>query len=90
MLLSLHWNLEKNRDINIANKCFENVAQFKYFGTIVINQNILNSSRLLSKKVKIRMYKTIILPVVLYERKILSLTLMEKHRLTMKRVIFWV
>jgi hypothetical protein len=39
------------------------------------------SSRLLSKNKKIRIYKTIILPVVLYGCEILSLTLREEHRL---------
>jgi hypothetical protein len=33
------------------------------------------------KNVKIRIYKTIILPVVLYGSKTWSLTLMEEHRL---------
>jgi hypothetical protein len=43
-------------------------------------QNLL-SSRLLSKNVKIRIYKTIILPVVLYVCETWSLTLREEHRL---------
>jgi hypothetical protein len=33
MLLSHHQNAGKNHDIKIANKSFENVAQFKYLGT---------------------------------------------------------
>jgi hypothetical protein len=43
-------------------------------------QNLL-SSRLLSKNVRIRTYKTIILPVVLYGCEIWPLTLREEHRL---------
>jgi hypothetical protein len=39
------------------------------------------SSRLLSKNVKIRIHKTIILPVVLYGYETWSLTLREEHRL---------
>jgi hypothetical protein len=39
------------------------------------------SSRLLSKIVKIKIYKTIILPVVLYGCETWSQTLREKHRL---------
>jgi hypothetical protein len=39
------------------------------------------SSRLLSKNLKIRIYKTIIFPVVLYGCETWSLTLREEHRL---------
>jgi hypothetical protein len=41
----------------------------------------LLSSRLLSKNIKIRIYKTIILPVVLYGCETWSLILKEEHRL---------
>jgi hypothetical protein len=42
----------------------------------------LSSSRLLSKNIKIRIYKTIIiLPLVLYECQIWSVTLREEHGL---------
>jgi hypothetical protein len=40
----------------------------------------LLSSRLLSKNVKIRIYKTIILPVVLYGCETWPLTIREEHR----------
>jgi hypothetical protein len=87
MLLSRHQNAEQSHGIKIANRAFENVAQFKYLGTAVTNENLtekeikrrLNSgnacyysvqnilsSRLLSKNGKIKIYRTIILPVVLY------------------------
>ena len=39
------------------------------------------SSRLLSKNLKIKIYRTIILPVVLYGCEIWSLTLREERRL---------
>jgi hypothetical protein len=102
MLLSPHWNAGKDHDIKIVNRSFENVSQFKYLGTTVINQNFiqdeikrrLNSGNacyhsvqnflspgLLLKNVKIRIYKTIILPVVLYGCETWSLTLSEEHRL---------
>jgi hypothetical protein len=38
-------------------------------------------SRLLSKNVKVRIYKTIILPVVLYGCETWSLTLRQEHKL---------
>jgi hypothetical protein len=96
MLLSRHQNIGQNREIKIANRSFENFSQFKYLGTTVRNQNliqeeikrrlnsgnacyhsvqILLSSRLLSRNLKIRIYKTIILPVVLYGCETLSLIL---------------
>jgi hypothetical protein len=41
----------------------------------------LLSSQLLSRNLKVKIYKTIILPVVLYGSETLSLTLREGHRL---------
>jgi hypothetical protein len=87
MLLSRHQNAGQNHNIKVANRSFETVAQFKYLGMTVTNQNLilveikrrlnsgnacyhslqnLLSSRLLSKNVNIRIYKTTILLVVLY------------------------
>jgi hypothetical protein len=77
------------------------VAQIRYFGIIITNQNLIQekikrlnsgnscyypvqnllSCRLLSKNIKIRINKTIILPVVLYGCGVLSLTVKEEHRL---------
>jgi hypothetical protein len=96
MLLFRHQNAEQNRYLNRDNRSFENVSQFKYFGTTVTNQNLiqeeikrkLNScnacyhsdhkflaSCLLYKNVKIRTYKGIILPAVLYGCETWPLTL---------------
>jgi hypothetical protein len=67
----------------MAKRFFNNVANFKYFGTAVTDQNFihveitsrinsenalyqLDVSRQLSKNVKFKIYKTIILPVVFY------------------------
>jgi hypothetical protein len=101
-LLYRQQNVGQSRDMKIANRPFENVSQFKYLGTTVTNQNLIQkeinkrfdsgnacyhsvqnllSSRLLSKNLKIRIYKTIILPVVLYRCETWSPTLREKHRL---------
>jgi hypothetical protein len=41
MLLSCHQNIGQNRDVKIANRSFENVSQFKYLGTTVTNQNLI-------------------------------------------------
>jgi hypothetical protein len=54
--------------LNSGNACYHSV------------QSLL-SSRLLSRKVKVKIYKTIILPVVLYGCETWSLTLREEHRL---------
>jgi hypothetical protein len=39
MLLSRHQKAGQNHDIKTAKGSFENVAQFKYLGTTVTNQN---------------------------------------------------
>jgi hypothetical protein len=59
---------EIKRRLSSGNACYHSI------------QNLL-SSRLLSKNVKIRIYKTIILPVVLYGCETWSLTLRGEHRL---------
>jgi hypothetical protein len=46
------------------------------------------SSHLLSKNVKVRIYKTIILPVVLYGCETWSLMVREEHKLRVTRRIF--
>jgi hypothetical protein len=51
-----------------------------YIGLYIFILPIL-SSRLLSRNVKVKIYKTIILPVVLYGCETWSLTLREGHRL---------
>jgi hypothetical protein len=87
MLVSHDQNAGQNRDIKIGNRLFENVSQFKYLGTTVTNENLIQeeikrrlnsgkacyhsvqnllSSHLLSKYVKVRIYKTLVLSVVLY------------------------
>jgi hypothetical protein len=40
-MLSHHQNSEQNHDIKIPNRCLENVAQLKYLGTTVTNQNLM-------------------------------------------------
>jgi hypothetical protein len=58
----------KSRTDKIPNACYYSV------------QNLL-SSRLVSKKLKIKIYRTVIFPVVLYGCEAWSLTLKEEHRL---------
>jgi hypothetical protein len=41
MLLFRYQNAGQYRDIKTADRCFENVAQFRYLGTIVTNQNLI-------------------------------------------------
>jgi hypothetical protein len=55
--------------LNSGNACYHSV------------QNLL-SSRLVSKNVKIKIYRTVILPVVLYGCETWSLTLREEHKLS--------
>jgi hypothetical protein len=63
---------EIKRRLNSRNACCHSVQQ-------------LLSSRLLSRNIKIRIYNTIILPVVLYGCETWPLTLREEHRLRIMR-----
>jgi hypothetical protein len=101
MLLSRQLIVGQYNYIKIANRSFQNVLDFRYFGKRVTNQNLiqegtkrrLNSgnacyhsvenllSSLLSKNIKIVIYKSIILPVVLYWCEAWSMTLRGEHRL---------
>jgi hypothetical protein len=58
--------LHTKRRLNSGNACCHSI------------KNLL-SSHLLSKNLKIKIYKTIILPVVLYECETFSLALREEH-----------
>jgi hypothetical protein len=95
ILLFHRQNAGQNHEIKIANRRFENVAHFRYLGMTVINQNLIHGEikrRLKSGNacyrsvknfclLKIRIFKTIILPVVLHGCEIWSLTLREEYRL---------
>ena len=91
MAMSRDQNAGRSRYINIEISSFERVEEFKYLGTNLRHQNSIQeeiksrvklwnacyylSSRLLSKNLKIKIYRTIILPVVLYGCETWSLTL---------------
>jgi hypothetical protein len=97
MWLFRHQNVGQNRDIKIANRSFENVSQFKYLGTTVTNQNLIEDKLIghsilvmlvtirsrtsvfssAVENVKIRICRTIILPVVFYGCETFPLTLRE-------------
>ena len=68
--VTIHWHL-LSRSV-----CYVKLANACYY----LLQNLLSSS-LLSKKLKIKIYRTIILPVVLYGCETWSLTLREECRL---------
>ena len=65
---TIHISEEIKRRINMGNACYYSLEK-------------ILSSRLLSKKLKVKTYKTIILSVVLYGCETWSLTLREEHRL---------
>jgi hypothetical protein len=97
ILLPHHQNAGQNHDIKIANRRFENVAQFRHLGTTVTNQNViqeeikrrLNSGNAcyhsvhnhLSSHLLSKNIEIRILPVVLYGCETWSLRLGEEHRL---------
>jgi hypothetical protein len=41
-LLSRQHNARQNHNIKTANRSFENVAEFKYFGTTITDQNLIH------------------------------------------------
>jgi hypothetical protein len=59
---------EEIKRLNSGNACYHSVQSLLYY-------------RLLSRNIKVNMYTTKILPVVLYECETWSLTLREEHRL---------
>jgi hypothetical protein len=70
-----HIHAEIKSRLNLGDACYHSVQSFL-------------SSRLLSRKLKVKIYETIILPVILYGCETWSLTLREEHRLRVLRRIF--
>jgi hypothetical protein len=68
--------LTNQNDIHDEIKCRLNSGNACYYSV----QNLL-SSRLITKNLKIKIYKTVIFPVVLYGCETWSLTLRKEHRL---------
>jgi hypothetical protein len=102
MLMPRSQKIGKKHSLKIANRSFEDVAKFRYFGTTLTDQNYMReeikrrpnsgnacyhsvqsllSARLLSTNLTVKIYKTIILPLVLCGCETWSITLREKHGL---------
>jgi hypothetical protein len=82
MLLSCHQNAEENHDIKIGNRAFENVAQFKYLGTTVTNQNLIQ------KEIKSRLNSDD--ACYLSVHKLLSSCLLSKNvNIRIYKIIIW-
>jgi hypothetical protein len=41
MLLSRHQNAGQKHEIKVVNRCIENTAQFRYLGTTITKQNLI-------------------------------------------------
>jgi hypothetical protein len=100
--MSRSQKIGQKHSIKVANRSFEDVAEFKYLGITLTDQNCMHeenksrlnsgnacyhsvhsllSSRLLSRNLKVKIYRTIILPVVLYGCETWSLILREENGL---------
>jgi len=82
MVVSRQQSAGQNHHLLIDNKSFENMGNFKYLGTTVVNRNCIHKEikrrlnmgnaccntvqSLLPNNIKIKIYKTIILSFVLY------------------------
>jgi hypothetical protein len=44
MLLSRHQNAGQNQDMKMGNRWFQNVAQFRYLGKTITNQNLIKKT----------------------------------------------
>ena len=82
MEIGRHRGMIANAHINMGSNSYERVKTFKYLGSLLTDQNSIQEEikcrlkagnscyytvqTLLSKNLKIKIYKTIILPVVLY------------------------
>ena len=87
MVTSRDQNARRSRDIKSPKAAFEMVEDLKLHSRLKSRntcyhsvQNLLSSS-LLSKNTKVKIYRTIILPVVLYGCETWLLTLRDEHRL---------
>jgi len=91
MVMSRDQNAGRIHSVRIDNSTFERVdsiaeeikSRLRSGNACYHSVQNLLSSRLLSKNLKIKTYRTIILPVVLYGRETWSLTLREERKLSM-------
>jgi hypothetical protein len=89
MIMSRDQNAGRNHSMKTENSSIEKVEEFKYLGTTLTNQNSIQEeikSRLklgdgCYYSVQNLVYRSIILPVVLYGCETWSLTLREERRL---------
>ena len=73
MVMSRDQNAGRIQSVRIDNSTFEIVEEFKYLGTTLTNQNSIAE--------EIKIYRTIILSVILYGCEAWSLILREERKL---------
>jgi len=83
MIMSPYQNAEQNRNIKTYNKSSERAEQFRLKSGNACYHSVQNplSFSMLSKNIKIKTYRTITLPVVLYGCETWSFTMREEHGL---------
>jgi len=102
MVMSRDQNAGRSHKMKVENRSFERVEDFKYLGKALTYQNSIQKeikSRLKSgntcyrsvqnilSSIKIKIHRTIILPIVLYGCETWSLTLREGRRLRLSRIV---
>jgi hypothetical protein len=76
-----------HRFVTVSCNCIIAAAFIRFSTSALFHYKIMNKE--VCEIVKVRIYRTIILPVVLYGCETWSLTVREEHKLRVKNGAFW-
>jgi hypothetical protein len=83
MLVSWDQNADRNREIKIGIRSFENVSQFKYLGTTVTNQNLIQEESSETSFLTRATWRNILEDTILHSHRresLKSYTILHSHR----------